>query len=113
VPARPQPPRMAPTGFVWVPVSDNPDEWRVHRGGTCRYTIARHTSCGAASIAALNRGKTIPQSSGRSRRVPAWWAYCAAHLPEFGRWIESGQVWSWQLTPESGTDFFSPSIETR
>jgi hypothetical protein len=108
----PEPPYTPPPGQMWVPVADTPRMWRAQPGHRCRYTVAKHTLCGAPSVAAANRQRTVHRPGGYTRRVDAWWAYCAAHVAGYGRWVADGRVWRWQLAPD-GHDFFQPGMEVR
>lgn len=114
MPARPLPTHLAPPGKTWVQVPDDPNRWRVQSGRACRYTVAKHTVCAQPTLAAMNRGKAVPGGPhGPRRMVASWWAYCAAHCHGFGRWVEAGQVWHWELADDDAADFFSPTIEVR
>lgn len=111
MPRRPEPPYLPPRGQVWVPVAEDPHDWRPQPGRPCRYTVAKWVICRADSVAAANRRKTV-YDAGRARHVDSWWAYCGEHLAAYSRWLDGGMVWRWDLA-HGDTDFIHPALEVR
>jgi hypothetical protein len=110
MPAHPPPPYPPAPGRAWVPVIEDPREWKVvEPRRPCRTVIGRHVECGQPGAAALNRGRTVRGAE----RVDAWWGYCTEHLTEFGRWVDDGRVWRWVQVDETEDFFGDPAMEVR
>lgn len=94
---RPDPPEYIAAHPDWgKPVAEPEPEtaWRLVSGKRCRAGAGYHSpACGKPSVAEMNRRTW----RGRDR----WWAYCGEHL--YGRWIEDGRVWVWELRKDEAT----------
>lgn len=94
---RPSPSWEAPAGTIHQPMLD--PQWRPVVGEKrCRF-MADRKSCGAPSVAEMNRQR---YSHRDCRYVESWWPYCPDHL--YGRWLEGGQVWCWIVVPAGGKE---------
>jgi len=58
------------------------------------YPRCRRPYCTAPPVADMRRRRwDNTRRRNTNARVDAWWAYCAAHLRDYGRELRDGRVW--------------------
>ena len=78
----------------WHFEARTPDDWRPDTSGR----ECSRTGCHRTAVAAMNRGQYRWRDD-RYVRHDAWWRYCARHMADYHKWVEHGQVMSWEPIP--------------